>query len=339
MARRSVLIAALVVAAGLRGIGSGPANGDAAVYAWQAENGLFAERTVHLGYVLLAWVLGLGPEALDVLNVLAAGGLVLGAVRWADSWVAGAVVGGAVLPLASFAEVDVPWACAVSWVLASRSIGSASIWAAIAMSLSPLTLLALPWIVLVKRQWPIAAACVAVAAGISIYGGGDWWIGGRGVLNPPPLLPGRTLQTWLWFLPWLAIPIAWSASFNRQGLALLPLILVPPDVGAWLLGALFVGEWASRGWQGQKWAGALLIAGGMLGLGLQQTQIERIRAENREILQIVGEMGPEDGLEASWSVGVRASIAAGQGPYGLNWRKPGQTWRGGVPAGAVFTME
>ncbi len=327
--RLTASIAAAVAVAGLCGIGSGPANGDAAVYAWQADNAVLAERTVHFGYIALAYVLG--PESLDLVNVLAACGLCLGAARWADSWVAAAVVAAAVLPLASLAEVDVPWACAVSWILASKSRWGAGTWAGIAMSLSPLTLLALPWILLNRREWAIAASCLGVVAAISIYGGGDWWFGGRGVLDPPPLLPGRTLQTWLWFLPWLAVPIAWSAPVKREGLLLLPLILAPPDVGAWLIGALFLGEWAARGWNGGGLGAGLLAAAALWGLVLQQGEITRVRAENAQIAAVVAQMGPEHGLEASWSVGVRASILAGKGPYGLRWKKPGGPWIGDEP--------
>ena len=330
VARRPLLIAAMVAAAGLLGLGSGPANGDAAVYAWQADNGVLTERTVHFGYIVMGWCIG--SDALDVVNVLAAAGLCLGAARWAESWVAAAVVGAAVLPLASFAEVDVPWACAVSWVLASQSRWAAALWTGIAMSLSPLTVLALPWIVLTRREWPIAAAAVATVAALTIVGAGDWWIGGRGVLNPHVLLPGRTLQTWLWFTPWLALPIAVAARPKSEGLALIPLILAPPDVGGWLLGALFLGEWAARGWQDSRPGKGLLIAAAAWGLFLQNTEIRRIRAENKAIAAVVERLGPDDGLEASWSVGVRASIAAGKGPYGLRWKKPDQAWPGEPPA-------
>ena len=336
VARTSLLIAAAVALLGWLGSGSGPVNGDAAVYLWQASNEVFLERTVHLGYIVLIWAIG--PDASDLLTCVSAAGLCLGAARWRQSWVAALIVGAAVLPLASFAEVDVPWACAVSWILASKRRWVAAGWAAVAMSLSPLTLLALPWVLTQRRDgWILASSLFSVWV-LTVVGSGDWWIGGRGVLHGPPLLPGRTAESWLLHAPWLALPLAWSRALPPQILAMLPLLLAPPDVGGWLIGALCLGGLASESTPQRSTAAAVLLATCAWGLFLRQEALHQTRTENAQIAAIVEQMGPTDGLVSSWSVGVRASIRAGQGPYGLQWRKPNAPWRGPPPAGQVYRM-
>jgi len=318
------------------GLGAGPVNGDAAVYAWQIDQGVFTERTVHLGYLLLGALLGAGT--LEALTVVAAAGLCLGAGRWSGSWIAAAVVGAAVLPLASFAEVDVPWACAISWILASRTPWIAATWAAVAMSLSPMTLLALPWVLLQRPDARLVASCALTLAAITVIGSGDWWFGGRGVFNGPDLLPGRTAQSWLRYVPWLVLPLAWSPALRAHALTLTPLLLAPPDVAGWLIGALGLGKLASEE-PIQRRGALLLVAAVAIGLYHRDSELRRVGAENNRIAELVATLGPDDGLESSWSVGVRASLLAGRGPYGLPWRKPGEPWRGRPPSGHIYRFD
>jgi len=114
--------------------------------------------------------------------------------------------------------------------------------------------------------------------------------------------------------------------------------LAPPDVGGWLIGALCIGHLSRRGWDGSAIAALLLLSTCTWGLIQRHTELERVQLENTQIAATVASMGEADGLEASWSVGVRASILAGKGPYGLAWRKPGEPWRASPPTGAIHTF-
>lgn len=316
-------MAAGVLAVGLGFGGAGFLNGDAAAYVAQAQQGALLERPTHLGYVLLASLLGRFagealPTWLDAVSALSAATLVgcLGTRGIGRALVAAAVV----LPMAPFAEVDLLWIALLALSLEARP-AAAALCAGLAVSVSPVALLALPWVGVARGEWRavVGGATVAVLAltGIS---GFDWWVGHRGVLTSAVLMPGRALESWAIGLPWLALPlVAPTRELGVRLLATLPLLLAPPDVPTWIVPGLVLAQGLREG-VGRPWAVVLLglqvgLSGARLG-----SAVGEVRSEHAVLVALADELGPEDGLIARWSVGARVSFLATGDPYGLLWR-------------------
>ncbi len=354
---------AVVVAFGALGAGTGFSNGDAAVYAFQASRGDFSERLVHVGYLAAAWLVAqvAGAHlalALDVVMALCAGGVVALTAHLASrlkgapslaAWGAASVV----LPLASFAEVDLPWVlCAVGAAAVPSRVAAAGLVAA-AIAVSPTAALSVGWVVVVRAM--IAAeqagnrdafphharaearvigvgALVAVAA-LTIGTEGAWWTGDRGVLSGPHLAPDRTLHAWLTGAANAGLVLAAgigalrSHRGGRMLLAAAPLLLAPPDVPAWVpcgLSVVLVASYApSMAGLGRALAWAGVAAAVVLSIGRWDATRVRIQGEERMIQSVVDALGPDDLVVAPWSLGVRTSLAAVDDPYALAWRTPG----------------
>jgi hypothetical protein len=100
-------------------------------------------------------------------------------------------------------------------------------------------------------------------------------------------------------------------------LALLPLLFGPSDADVWLVTAvaLALGRWSAA-------TERLLPAAAIWGLVRAWDEVGAVREENARIEAVAHSMGPDDGLVAPWSVGVRASLVATGTPYDLQWRPP-----------------
>ena len=349
-----MLLALLVSAVGLAGAGRGFLNGDAACYAAQALVGDLGQRTVHGGWIGLAWLLGLAvgehlPMVLDGVVALCAGAAVLLAGR--RGLLPALAVAGLVLPWASSAEVDLPWATAIlgAVVVEDRRLRGALV--AVAVSLSPIALLALPWVIWERgRSWReelpwIAGGALLAVAALSLAGGGEWWLGDRGVLHGPPPRPWRALQAWT--APLLPLVLLASLRWKRALPALLltlPLLLAPPDLPAWLVPGAALGlvlcEVDEPRWL--RAVGVVLAAALALGgLGWWRT-LERVQREEALIHSVLAELSPEDGLVAPWTWGARASYLSTGDPYGLLWiawptpvRDQTERWCEATPARVV----
>lgn len=292
-------------------------NGDAAVYVAQAASGALDQRTVHLGWIALAWLLQpLGPVALDavVAGAASVGALVVGR---RGGWRAALLWALAVLPWATTAEVDVPWVALLLGAAVARGWGRAVLVGA-AVSVSPSALLALPALVIALdgdgRDIVVGAAGTVVA--ITLIGAGDWWVGERGVLQGAHLLPGRTLRGALLGLGPVSLLVLTSRG-RWLALAGLPLLLAPPDVPAWLV---LAGLLAPEVRTVRAWAPALILAAAPLAEARWGERIETVRREDGAIRAAVATLGPDDGVLATWSWGARASVLATGQPYALRWR-------------------
>ncbi len=308
-----------MLAAGLLAGGSGFVNGDAAAYAAQAAAGDLGQRVVHLGWIAVAAALspvfgdGL-PQALDGLVTLAAAGTVALVGRSAgprSAWLAAAVL----LPVSAFAEVDVPWiALIIGAALVSDRRVSAGL-AAIAVTVSPTSLLAVPWLALHRRSvTPLLAASVAVLA-LSVLTGGDWWWADRGVLSGPTPRPLRVLGSWVAHPWWVVLPaIRWRPPLAALGL----LLLAPADVPTWAMVGVAAVLQLREEVRSSKWLG-VVVAVGLFALVLETMSVRR---EDRVARHVAASLGPADGLVAPWTWGVRVSMYATGDPYGLTWRPP-----------------
>lgn len=335
----------LVSLVGVAGAGAGPVNGDAAIYAWQAAEGVFDERPVHLAYVLLAWVLkDLGPSplwSLDVLSAVAAGALVAMAGTWArreggDEGVGALAAAAIVLPLAPFAEVDLPWAALILGAGLVRSRGSAAALWALAVALSPAAWLGLPVALRARTRHPLDGGhlVVLLAAGVAVIGlqtalfGAALWTGPRGLLATPLTLdPARAMAvgSGLAAAAWLPVLFA-----GRRALLLLATaagaLLAPPDVPVWLIAVGPLGVAAGLGvarWPRSRWPILLVLA---LDLASETrwvyADVLATQADNARIAEVARALGDEEVLVAPWSWGVRVSLARTGDPYGLAWIDP-----------------
>ena len=315
IARGVGLVAAGTVLVGLVAGGSGFLNGDAAAYAAQGWAADLSQRWVHLGYVSVAAVLGgVGdglPRALDALSAVAGGGLVLAAARGSDhplraAWLAAACV----LPWVAFAEVDLPCLALVAGAAVTAGEAGASLLLAAAVAVSPVSLLAMPWVLVERRSPTVVVGALGAVMLLSVASGGDWWWGDRGVLSAPRL-PGRTAQAWLLSGTWLLG--LWSR--DRRLLALLPLLLAPPDVPAWVL----LGVAAGRRVPDAPWGrGAVILAvlAGLWGLGERRAHVARAHQQLSRLAAVL----PDDVVvEAPWSWGARWSVLASGEVYGRRW--------------------
>ncbi len=327
----------LVALVGLAFVGAGYVNGDAAAYAAQGWAGDLWGRATHVGYVAVAAALAplAGdhlPVALDVVGVLAMAAAAAVASRRLP--LLGLATVAVLLPWAPFAEVDPLWVALV--VLARAGVPAAL---ALAVAVSPVALLTVPWLVLARRSpAPVlegAAAVVLLTAGSA----GAWWTGPRGVLTHDTLLPGRTAAAWGTGLPWL-----WGAALAVAGgpralrplaaplAALLPLLVVPPDVPAWLVGGLVVGEALAEAHARAEGRVRRLLAAAvgaqlLLAGGLAAHRAARVREEAAVVRRVVDAWQPGDGLVAPWTWGARVAVTATGDPYGLPWHPPGRFLR------------
>lgn len=343
-----VSVAVMLLAA--TGTGLGFRNGDAAAYVAQAWAGAVEERLIHVGYlaiaVLIAPVVGEAlPMTLDFVSVLAAGTVVaamgaMAARRGESALLVALATGAVVVPEASFAEVDLPWVALLvgaAWVRSTVACAALVVWA---VAVSPVAVLALPWIALERRRDPVA---IAVGGGVAVLGlslltGGEWWSGDRGVLTVS-LAPGRSAEAWLAHaapvVPLMLVVAAVGDRLRRVTMAVtLPLVLAPPDIPAWL--PLHVAVAAGIGARPTRWAWAAALVAVVLGTGAWSLQARRVRDEDRVIRATVAAMSSEHALIAPWSWGVRASVIATGDPYALPWRTPGTPVR---DQGARFCNE
>ncbi|HHO53572.1 MAG TPA: hypothetical protein ENK18_22545 [Deltaproteobacteria bacterium] len=214
------------------------------------------------------------------------------------------------------------WIAAV--ILAAVGIPGA---AAVGISVSPVALLALPWVALERRSVGPLIEGLVVVLGLTVLSAGGWWLGERGLLRGPPPRPGRTLSAWIETLPWLLLlALLLPGARGRrdrpalQLLVLLPLGLAPPDVPAWSLGGIVLARAVAR--RGSVGARALVVGQLWLGIGGAQARSKQVRAEAEVIAHLVDTLGPDDALVAPWTWGARVSVAATKDPYGLIWRPP-----------------
>jgi hypothetical protein len=304
-----------VAALGLLLGGAGFLGGDPAAYAAQGWQLDVAERPVHLGYVLLACLLsGVGehlPRALDAVSALAAASLVLSASVRARQPVTAAWLAAAwVLPWCAFAEVDLLWMALVAWgaVVASPAM-AATLWG-LALTVSPVAALALPWAAWHRGGARALAGPLVALAVLSLLFDGAWWTGHRGVLTAH-LMPGRSLWAFV-------VSGAWAVgllSRDHRLLALAPLVLAPPDVPVWV----FVGVVSSRGVPAVAWQRGLAIGAVVLGLWGLGERRARVAREQRVVEHVAAALQPGDVLEAPWSWGARVAVVASGDPYGVHW--------------------
>jgi hypothetical protein len=320
------LIAALAV-------GSGPINGDAAVYAHQASEGDFSQRWVHLGWVGLLYLVsltGLDPGlAADMLTVGAAMACVAIAGHLASREergspaMASVLVGGAILPVASWGEVDLPWVALVGLTVALEAPFVTGLAMAAAVTLSPAALLALPWVVGRKApDWAAVLGAMVAVAVLTVVSGGEWWSGDRGVLTGAALDPIGWLRRWSAVLT-MTLVLALPAGKSSWTLLLLaPLVLAPADTAVWALGVLAIGSLTTFHvhWRAARWSAVVAFA--LVGVAGWSGQWSRVDQDRLFVEDVVGRFSDRLPVEAQWTMGVRLSLASTGDPYGLMWRIP-----------------
>lgn len=327
LAPSTLLIALLVLGPALVGVGSGPMNGDAAAYLAQATAGVVADRWIHLGYLGPAALLGRFvdlPIALDGVSWGAAVVAVLAVARIAardggDPRLATILAAAVVMPWSPFAEVDLAWIAAVHLAVAGSEL-----WIGVAVAISPAALLAVPWVVANRpdRGRRLVAVVLATVVGLTVVSGGAWWTGERGVLTTGAPALGRTAAAFGWHLPWLVVALVRPDGLRRMAWCL-PLLLVPPDVPAWLVPGLAAACAARTGRFG---VGVMVIQLGLAG-GETAWRIGHVRRETRIVAEVVATLGPDDGLIAPWTWGARVAVAASGDPYGIPWHPSGRFLR------------
>ena len=337
---------------------AGPANGDAVVYLHQASQGIFAERTVHLAYIALAWLVHQAVPAdpwiiMSTLHGCAGLGCVWWVARIGTLWRVprGVSVWAAVLlllPWAGWAEVDCFWLWFALIGAGTRREGWASASLAVACLFSPAGLLFLPWCVWIRRQrYPkqtvfrlLLTAAGAVGGAwlvVGCVGGLDWWVGQRGVLLGFGWAPGKTLGSWLLYgIPWMLLPLFFSNIFRsaRWGVACALLgLLGPADTPLWLpLGFSCVwccGPGEGRAFLGH-WGAVLLL--GLHGIWFGTVWIQgfnRVFYENQMVDDVAHGLSEGEGFVAPWSLGVRVSMKKSGDPYGWPWRGPKRIYPNG----------
>ncbi len=349
---QAVAVASALFLASLLLAGHGPVNGDAAVYQHQAAHGILEQRSIHVGYVALARLLCLAagdalPWLLDALNALSsailcavAGSL---AARQGGSAAVGALATAAcLLPVAPFAEVDALWAALLAGAVV-LPLWVAPLAVAASLAVSPLALLALPWLLLARLQ---RACCWRHAAIAPIVGlllwlpllawcGMDWFTGPRGVLTDAVLGVSfeRLGDAWLGALalPGLVAPLVLGLGrTGRRGIGLLLLAILPlfllvrfADVHAWMIAAVTLGWLAGTGTVAWPVHRALLWVPLVLQLAFgwrdALTQRNLVRDSNKTIANLATQVEPGDLVVASWSWGVRYGIAHAGEPYEGGW--------------------
>jgi hypothetical protein len=315
--------------------GVGHANGDSLVYQVQIEEGDLAQRTIHVGYLCV----GMGVRALfngplpllmDHANaVIAAMAVaVVGVASPRAGWLAALGASAVALSIGPFAEVDALWWLGIC-LAASLPSRAAAVAAGLAMTVSPVTLLALPWAARRDRHRArhLFAGALAGLVLLTVVSGGDWWVGERGVLTAPSPRPLRTVLAWGWHLPWLLLPLAMrrAVGWRAELISLAPLLLAPPDVPSWLVIGTAIALRAAEAGKG-PWL-ALVVPTMVWSGWLLAEERQRVIDEQRVVRQVAQAMGPDDGLIAPFSLAVRVAHLATGDPYGLNWRPEGRFLR------------
>ena len=326
-------IAGATALCGAFSIGLGFSNGDAAVYAAQAWQGDWTARWIHVGWVGLASLLAplVGedlPLALDLVTLsFAVGGVVLAAqiaaAKGGSALVAAFGFAIAVLPEASYAEVDVPWiVLLLGAVVGRRTITTLTVVAAIAVS--PTALLGLPWVLALRgrgRRAEVIAGAAGALVVLTVASGGAWWMGDRGVLHAV-LSPWRSAERWIFeglqFLPFV---LGWGmASAWRAPSWALAAVLAPADVPSWVLAKAAVSVEAGTAPRFGRWCFGLLFVA--IGLFSVVDRRHRVVYEAALVRQVADTLAVEDTLTAPWSWGVRIAVTKTGNPYGLCWRVP-----------------
>jgi hypothetical protein len=303
------LAAGAVFGLGVLVSGHGYLNGDAAVYAAQGWQGDVWSRPTHAGWAaictLLAPVAGTSlPQALDLLVAVCAAGLVAMGARTVNG---GLIAAGFVLPWCGFAEVDLPWMVLVVVAAYVPGWAASACLLALAVAVSPVALLAAPWVVVQRRDPRVLVGPVVAVAGLLGVSQGEWWTGHRGIAQAPRL-PGRTLLAWAWS----GVAVV-ALTKDRRLLAFAPLLLAPPDVPGWVL----VGVVAAREGSFAPWARGIGLAALLTGLWRLEDRRATVAREDA-VLRSVG-LQPGQGIEAPWSWGARLSVIHTRTAYGLPW--------------------
>lgn len=302
-----------------------PVNGDAVVYAHQADTGALAERWTHAGYVMLLMMFRglMGPVGGDVLTAVCAG-WATAVVGRAHGSAAAAMVGGALLSLAPFAEVDAVWFALLAAGAHARSEVRGGALLAASIAVSPTALVALPWGVWARpgRRW--RGMPWAVLA-LTVISAGGWWLARRGVLTggwtPAPLA----------HLPWLVAGAVLAAPgwFSGEGAAThraaLPWVglalLAPADVPSELVGLLALSPFVAIRSRRAVAAGAALAL--TVGIARAFVMSNQTLRESDSIRAVAEELEEHDGLVGAWSWVVRVSAARTGDPEGVPWLTSG----------------
>ena len=307
------------------GVGTGFRNGDAVVYLDQALRGDLSQRVVHVGYLAAAALAALPsgdhlPLVLDLLSVAAFVGASWCMSRRGDA--IGGVFALALLPTASWSEVDLWWIALWAAALIARRTSTAGLLLALATTFSPTLLLALPaWWVLRPEKGRALLGPLATVLVLTVATAGDWWLGERGVLSPGSHHLGRVLQQWgLMLLPCVWLVPALQRRERLGLLACLPLLLVPADVPAWGPAAAILSLAVVRVRGLSLSLG--LAAQCVYSLALWWTVRTHVVTENEFARAVAAELSNADALVAPWSMGIRISWYATASPYGLRWRTP-----------------
>lgn len=329
--------ALIVLLCGLFFGGAGYLNGDAAAYAAQGWAGDVWSRPVHVLWCALATCLAplagdALPRALDGVTSLCGAWLVVGSgSRGGRALLAAAFV----LPWSAFAEVDLLWMALILGATRVTPRGLAGPLAALAVATSPLALLATPWACRERGDLaPLVGAVLAVML-LSVGSGGDWWVGHRGVLLSE-WMPGRTLQAWGASAVWAPVLAAvWSGE--RKALWLLPLLLAPPDVPAWVLLAVVASARIDR----PDVRGPMLALGAvacLVGLGSLTRRAAEVRLEDDLLHGIASGHRDGQGYAGPWSWGTRLSVVATGRVDGLPFRPDRPLADGRWPAPEVSAV-
>ncbi|MBT3219329.1 MAG: sulfatase, partial [Proteobacteria bacterium] len=339
----STVLLLLLIA--LFGVGTGFQNGDIAVYVHQALEGDFSQRVIHIGYVFVASVLGnlAGdrlPLVLDLVNVGCGIAIVYGVVQLAGRedvyrGLAGLAAAIALLPVISWAEVDLAWLALVLWAAAIPIDGLGALFFAAAICVSPAALLSAPWLAWAKhRQSNVNSTIVVLLAGAALAAmvlglgwGWEWFWGERGVLTGSAPLPWITASRFALALPFLFVALAlptWIRQRESYGIIwTLPVLLAPSDTAAWVLVAiplcLAVAHARLLPLSLRRPAQLVLLAQLLLSGHAWWTTRQRVVAEREAIEALAAKVGPRVGVQAPWSWGVRLSLAATGDPYGATW--------------------
>ncbi len=343
------VICLLLTLAALVHVGGGPVNGDAAVYQYQAARGILDERTIHAGYVAIAAALqplagGSLGVALDALGCLCLGLFAWAAGRLAeraggDGRAAALYAGAALVTFAPFAEVDLPWGAALAAGTAAGPLWLAGPLLALAVSISPIALIALPWAAWTRgggtragwtRGWMAAALGLVLWAPLLVWCWADWWGGPRGVLATQP--PSSWVRLGLQWIRQLLLPGAMAAllagvahaerrHWIAAGLAGLPAFLLVrhADVPGWIPLALVAATLVGIGARRWPWSPALLWIPLALqaAAGLWQTErrYQEVRRDNDRVEALAAEAPEDAAVAASWTWGVRYGVLRTGDPY------------------------
>lgn len=333
---------------GWMGMGGGFFGGDVPVYIHQANSGDLSQRVIHIGYIMLIQcLLPLFGEkvhmVLDALNLIAGLGIVCLVYRWGtqrgySKILSAGFVGIALIPFLSWAEVDLLWIGAVTLAIVIRNrVGSALIFS-LGMTLSPVALLTLPFVLLERRAlgdsktpWIHCGSVVVVWGVLSLIGGGDWWIGDRGVLSMHSLSPGLVLQHWIedglsyGLAPWVIAGTVMGRDY--RWLVLLPLCLAPPDVPTGLcLAIAWSGGFSdavnrSRSIPVLRWIFPLCVFLQLTYQGGRWKETrDRLVQERTEINHVAAQIPENALLLAPWRLGVQVSLVKTGDPYQGRWR-------------------